>query len=193
MTPYFTFYGNRDIMNDRRGHRAVSKKSVFFLLFTLGVWFLLNVMGFFTPDDNQPNFFYRFDEYKPLETWNLPYSIEADFDGDGLPDRLSFFGCLTLSRRDPDLIPTEKACTDMGNRGSIVFDRDRLVRRRIIHSYLARRSGENWQIVINRNGKTVMYDLLPDGTAATEPVPIALNFDSAFYIVTHSFVYLIGM
>lgn len=157
-----------------------------------------NIISFLSPDADQFNVFYKLTPYYSIADWNLPHIVDVDVDGDGIKDKFIYDGCIFLSASNSASIASTKTCYNnlvnegktKGLRAIEYVDGEKRSSKQMVSLYLGKTKKGAWNIVLNRNGNTKLYEINPQGVVEINP-PLALKIDSILYFLSHIFALVI--
>lgn len=163
-------------------------------LSTLIVIVFTNIIAFFAIDADQFNLFHKYEKIYRLETWNIPNNVDADINGDGVEDRISWTGCLFLSGTlDKAIVSKQYDCHDKQANGISVFNIEKSFFPQVRLSYIGKTNSNKWDIILTRNLHTELFNITVKGEVIQGNAPISLKADTVIYFITHLFVLITGM
>jgi len=152
-----------------------------------------------------------FQNYYPSFNWDQKQHVKTDLDQDGQNDLLTFTGCLFLSSSSHDQIPADQQCTAEGIYGMYYPNDQQLIGQKVIlsaesnlgldsssttqisHSYLAKKSSENWKIFVTQNRQLSIYEIKNTGIIEKiNAVPFLAQIDEFLYLFSSFFLILLN-
>ncbi len=169
----------------------------YFLCFGLIISFaiiFINIICYFSTEDDQFNLFYKYKKVYRLETWNIPNNVDVDINGDGVSDRITWTGCLTLSGTyDKDIISKQYNCHEDQSKGISIFNIEKSSLPQIRLSYIGKTNNNNLDVVLIKNLHADLFSVNQKGEVIRKELPISLKIDTAIYFISHLFVLFSGM
>lgn len=184
----------KHLKNDKMNKRFSWR---FFLLLGLIISFaiiVLNIISFFSTDADQFSLFHRYKKVYRLETWNIPNNVDVDINGDGIEDRITFTGCLTLSGTlDKDIVSKQYDCYENKTKSISVFSIEKNLLPQIRLSYIGKADNNSWDIVLIKNLHTDLFNITQRGEVIRKEPPFSLQIGTAIYFISHLFVFITRM
>lgn len=154
---------------------------------------VVNIISIFSVDADQFNIFHKYDKVYRLETWNIPNYVDVDINGDGMEDRMTFTGCLTLSGTlDKDIDSKQYDCNTDQSKGISVFRIEKSSLPQIRLSYVGK-INKSLDIVLIKNLQTDLFNINGQGDVIRRKTPFSLKLDTVAYFISHLFVLITGM
>lgn len=174
--------------------RITFKKYLYFLVSVLALGIFLMI---FSPVLIHPRF-QNFQDYKPLDNWNLDKHAIGDFDNDGKEDMVTFTGCAFLSSVNEDNISADRRCTASGMSNLVFKDSDNKVGQKYVdisetdlggnfgygvvsYAYMGENQEREWNIYAERDGKTYVSEIDNGQIKKMTDISLVTKFDRFLY------------
>lgn len=166
-------------------------KIIILVIPVLVVMLIVNILTFVQPQLDQFNVLHRYDKIYSISDWNLPHIVRELVDDDDKIDIFMYHGCIFLSTMRKSDIPSKRECYDnIVENGKLKGYQLPKTDNKVLNFYLGRKNN-TWDMVIYTTGGTKMYTITPQGQIEEKTTPLSLKIDSALYVLSHLYIFLI--